>query len=187
MELIITLINEKGFIDCLSALLTPVISILGAYIAYQQWNTSEKQRKQNLFEKRYDNLYKPLISCLDNIEVINSKKITNTEKELLIQKEIEKFWNEYSKYSFLISEEDNEKLKVCYSELLAASKQNISKDDKTIIMPFLLYQLVTIKNIFEKYLRIEPSSFRFRLKKHKDKKYSMVDIYNEIQKQGNKK
>lgn len=44
---------EKDIIDISIALLTPVIAILGAYIAFQQWRTNSLRLKHELFEKRY--------------------------------------------------------------------------------------------------------------------------------------
>ncbi len=40
-------------IDISKALLTPMIGLLGIYIAYQQWQTNERKRKQDLFERRW--------------------------------------------------------------------------------------------------------------------------------------
>jgi hypothetical protein len=44
---------EKDWIDVLGALLTPIIAIIAVYIAYKQWDTEEKKRKQDMFDKRY--------------------------------------------------------------------------------------------------------------------------------------
>lgn len=44
---------NKDWIDILSALLTPTIAIVVAFIAYLQWRTAEEKRKQDLFDKRY--------------------------------------------------------------------------------------------------------------------------------------
>lgn len=40
-------------IGVLSGLLTPLIAVLAAYIAYQQWKTGKDQLKHDLFEKRF--------------------------------------------------------------------------------------------------------------------------------------
>ena len=45
--------NEKDWIDVLSALLTPTIAIAVVIISYLQWRTAVENRKQLLFDKRY--------------------------------------------------------------------------------------------------------------------------------------
>jgi hypothetical protein len=45
-------INE--WVELSSALLTPTIAIGGAVIAFLQWKTNEKKRKNDLFDRRYD-------------------------------------------------------------------------------------------------------------------------------------
>lgn len=44
---------EKDWLDVLSALAPVLISIGVAYVAFQQWRTAEKKRRQDLFDKRY--------------------------------------------------------------------------------------------------------------------------------------
>lgn len=46
--------------DKLSDFLTIIIAFGMFYIAYQQWNTSEKEIRKQLFEKRYKNIYSPI-------------------------------------------------------------------------------------------------------------------------------
>ena len=45
---------EKDWVDMLSALLTPLVAGIAVYIAFQQWKTAERKRKQDLFDKRYE-------------------------------------------------------------------------------------------------------------------------------------
>jgi hypothetical protein len=42
------------WIQILSAMLTPTIAIAGGVIAWLQWRTAERRRKQDLFEKRWE-------------------------------------------------------------------------------------------------------------------------------------
>jgi len=44
----------KDWVDYLSALLVPVIAVLGALIAFQQWKTNTKRLKHELFDRRYE-------------------------------------------------------------------------------------------------------------------------------------
>ena len=45
--------NEKDWVDILTALLMPTIAIAVGVIAYLQWRTAENHRNQQLFDKRY--------------------------------------------------------------------------------------------------------------------------------------
>ena len=70
-----------SWVEISSASLTPAIAIFGGYIAYQQWKTSEKSRKQELFNMRYDNIFKPLLYvCNRTIDSIQDNKIINIEE-----------------------------------------------------------------------------------------------------------
>lgn len=44
---------NAGWIDLFKALLTPMIGVLTAYIAYSQWRTAESKLRLDLFEKRW--------------------------------------------------------------------------------------------------------------------------------------
>ena len=37
----------------LSALLTPIVAVLGSFIAYRQWRTAQNKLKHDLFERRF--------------------------------------------------------------------------------------------------------------------------------------
>jgi hypothetical protein len=53
-------------IDFFSGLLTPVIAVLAAYIAWQQWRTNNLRLKHELFERRHK-LYEVITSFMANI------------------------------------------------------------------------------------------------------------------------
>jgi hypothetical protein len=53
-------------IDFFSGLLTPLIAVLAAYIAWQQWRTNNLRLKHELFERRYK-LYEVITSFIANI------------------------------------------------------------------------------------------------------------------------
>lgn len=53
-QIIVYAESGKGWIDYLSALLTPTIAILGSFIAFQQWRINRARLKHELFDRRYE-------------------------------------------------------------------------------------------------------------------------------------
>lgn len=96
-------INIKSAINILSALLTPTIALLTAFIAYQQWQTNERKRKQDLFELRYENIYKNVKIFLDAVEIPIT---TNDDFVIKYQKMTQNLF----KYRFLIKQNDFNRL-----------------------------------------------------------------------------
>ena len=146
------------WIEILSAALTPTIAIVGGQIAYQQWKTSEKSRKQELFNMRYDNIFKPLLYvCNRTIGSIESNKITNLEE--LNKLHITKLSNT-EKYSFLLKENDFAKLLVHYDAIRGYVRDHdihpiISKEDKE----FMNLKLSRIYDMRKEYLSIEDEPY----------------------------
>lgn len=94
--------NPKDWVDIFSALLTPIVAIFAGIIAYQQWQTQEKQRKQDLFEMRYDNLFKVVLENTNRYNMYKKEKLEEIdfkEKEKLD----EEFRLKLHKYKFLIT------------------------------------------------------------------------------------
>lgn len=163
--------NLKSWIDILSALLTPMIAILTGLIAYLQWKTNERKRKQDLFDMRYDNLYFPIFTCIQNITQIKEVELSDEEKAKKIEDEIQKFWQHYCKYKFLISNEDSEKLSKHYNLILDILQKYDYKNMKmeedtegTLSVIALMYHIVQMESILTKYLRVEPDSITYKLK-----------------------
>lgn len=161
----------QNWIDILSAFLTPLIAILTGLIAYLQWKTNERKRKQDLFNMRYDNLYFPIFTCSVNITKIKEEKISIEEKGKKIQNEIQRFWQQYCKYKFLISNEDSEKLSQHYNYMLEIiqkydyQKMNSENNAEEILSILaLLYHIMQMEEILAKYLRIEPDTIIYKLK-----------------------
>ena len=89
-----------------------LLAIFGGYIAWQQWQTNERKRKQDLFEKRYDNLYLPILKCSESIMHIKDSKVSKEKRKQQIENEIAEFWKQYNKYKFLISEHHEKRAKI---------------------------------------------------------------------------
>lgn len=154
-----------------------LFAILGLYIAWQQWQTNERMRKQNLFEKRYDNLYLPILKCLENILRIKDKKGTKDKKKQQIEAEIVEFWKQYNKYKFLISEKDNEILNNHYESILEIiQKQYNDAAECMFDLLMLIRELNQMEALLARYLRIEPDSIKYKLKKSFRKKYSLKEV-----------
>lgn len=185
--------NSKDWIDISSALLTPVVAIFGCLIAYRQWTTSEKQRKQDLFDKRYENLFNPILNCVQEINTINKSKFSNKTKLKRIETVTQKFGEQYFKYRFLISQQDDEKLSKEYQSIVDAIKNVKHKDIEDVVLVLLVFKHFNeIEKILSKYLRIEPNSCFYsityllkRLNPKTWKKYSLKDINDMLRKQKN--
>jgi hypothetical protein len=57
---------SKELITILSALLVPTLAIAGGIIAWLQWRTNERKRKQDLFDRRFA-LYLKAVSYYEEI------------------------------------------------------------------------------------------------------------------------
>lgn len=187
--------NSKDWIDISSALLTPVVAILGCFIAYRQWKTSEKQRKQDLFDKRYDNLFKPILDSIQKINNINKSKLSNNIKLKKIEEVIQQFGYQYFKYRFLISQQDDEKLSKEYESITEAIKNTKEKDVEDVILFVLIFKhYAEIEKILSNYLRIEPNSCFYAIKNYlkelkskTSKKYSLKDLDEKLKEQKKEK
>ena len=149
----------NSYIDISKSLLTPIIAILGVYIAYQQWITNERIRKQELYELRRNYLYSKCLEMIYNVPRI-AKEIS---KDKLNEKNIIfKFAKCRAEYKFLITEEDDTKLENLFIEILKEINKIASA--KTENIDFHIQQYETnnsdslkkqLNSIFTKYLRIE--------------------------------
>lgn len=152
--------NPKDWVDIFSALLTPIVAIFAGIIAYQQWQTQEKQRKQDLFEKRYDNLYKKTIDIHYKMMNLNLKDIKDKSKFLKLT--IEHVEN-IEKYGFLLNENDTNKLLKITKNWRAHIKDFSESDnlDLDYYKNNQEYCLNDIKLLLNSYLRIEDNPKNF--------------------------
>lgn len=150
--------NSNTLIDILSASLTPIIAILGSYVAYQQWKTNEKSRKQSLYDYRYEKIFKPVLDiCNKTINSIKDGKIENIVE--LNELHNTKLTN-IEKYSFLLKEDDFVQILCCYDVIRefvrdVKIKPVITPEDKS----FMFVKLNRIYDIRRKYLSIEDEKY----------------------------
>lgn len=160
--------TPKDWVDIFSALLTPIVAIFAGIIAYQQWQTQEKQRKQELFEMRYDNLFKVVLENTNRYNMYKKEEFENLdfkEKEKLD----EEFRLKLHKYKFLITQKDFNKLieqHTIICTLLKAEEKATNKQDKKGIEAALKdidKYFNKMDEILEKYLRVEKDSWLCRI------------------------
>src|SRR5574344_627565 len=101
--------NYEYLIKAVGAFLPFLIAIFMAYIAYQQWQTDERKRKQELYNLRYDNLF---LLVLNNADRYNRyKQYKTNELDWAGKKKLdEEFSKNLHKYKFLIKRNDFIKL-----------------------------------------------------------------------------
>lgn len=99
--------------------ITSFTAIVAVYIAYQQWRTSEREIKKDMFNLRYTGFIIPIRESLNKIYSVLGNKSFNFSK--LIQQEIGLFDKQFSTYRYLINEYDAEELRDCYKKLLRYS------------------------------------------------------------------
>ena len=159
--------NPKSWIDILSAGLTPIIAIVTTFIAWQQWITNERKRKQDLFDKRYDNLFLPILKNAENYDYYKNNETTNIDYQVIKEKN-EKLHYQLHKYKFLIKQKDFKKIMELHGKLCKCLQEETKyqtgnvKDDKTTaktIYEDLASIYDKIESIITKYLLIEEDFF----------------------------
>ena len=73
---------EKDWVDILTALLTPVIAVLGSIFAFLQWRINQNRLKHELFEKRYD-VYSATTAFIASI--VQSAKVEHNERVMFLR------------------------------------------------------------------------------------------------------
>ncbi|MDC2888975.1 hypothetical protein [Psychrosphaera algicola] len=73
---------EKDWVDITSALLTPVIAIIGIGIAILQWRINRSRLRHELFEKRYA-IYEATLLYLG--QLIRTAKMDDVERVTFLQ------------------------------------------------------------------------------------------------------
>ena len=162
--------NPKDWVDIFSALLTPTVAIFAGIIAYQQWQTQEKQRKQDLFEMRYDNLFKVILENTNRYDMYKKEKFENLNFEEK-QKLDDEFRLKLHKYKFLITKEDFEKLITSYNNICSSliKEEQTMKEQNKIDITNTLNKMKNLfdemEEILDKYLRIEQEPIFYKLKR----------------------
>ncbi len=149
----------ETIIKYLNALIPISITLLGTYIAYQQWQTNERKRKQDLFELRRKYIYAKAMELIHGVPRIAEKMLKDESNYDSIFIQCARYFTEYN---FLLKPNDAKKLDNFFKDVIKIvcniSNDGIENFDKNI----KTYESRTkedlknnLNNILEKYLRIE--------------------------------
>lgn len=129
-------------------------AIVAVYIAYQQWKTSEREIKKDMFNLRYKSFILPIRDSLNKIGSVVKDDSFNFEN--LIQQEIMLFDANFSTYRYLINEYDAVELRDCYKKLLRYYyAYHNGKYTQEQFEQKIAYTLQNIDEILYDYLYIE--------------------------------
>jgi len=141
-----------------------LIAFFMAYVAYQQWQTNERKRKFDLYNRRYD-LFNSVYKMLKNID--NSK--SNESNDVITQEISENL----GKYQFLIKPQDYKLIMETCNIIVRDQIKQQQKQGKEFADNYSEFlkkkeeNLKKIGDIMEFYLRIENENLIEKIKKYK--------------------
>ncbi len=150
--------NGKDWVDYLSALLVPVIAVLGATIASLQWRTNANRLKLELFDRRYAQFVvvrEFLGSILRNVSHLSNERFEFRSgisgMRFIFDKEIEEFvnkkiWHLACDFWQLVDELDG---------VLVDTERSEKIQKKAEIMRQLNKELENLEDTFAKYLQLQ--------------------------------
>ena len=146
--------TQKDWIDILVSIGNLTIPFALVWIAYQQWNTMEKQRKHQKIQI-YSDCYKKLLRGWN--EIMNSKTIPEiaitiygdalTDADLFLPEEIR---NKIKKQLDEIIEVQG--LEFAIAEALDNEKQKKDKEKKFLLKAHFISYSNKLRNLFKKHL-----------------------------------
>lgn len=171
--------NYEYLIKALSVFLPLLITLFMAYIAYQQWQTNERKRKQDLFDKRLD-LYKRIREKLNELIFLCCTSNKQKEdyyfrgeffyKENIPDSYKEEFYKQmHKKYIFYEFRDEVYFLfgKDVYYRIECLQDETMFEAYKGA---FFLQEFDSyFRSVFEKYLCIETNKHRFKNKENPQK------------------
>lgn len=159
--------NYEYLIKAIGAFLPFLIAVFMAYIAYQQWQTNERKRRQELFELRYEKLFLLILNDSNRYDMEEKDKFENLNTEE-IEQQRKNFNKQLHKYKFLIKQSDFDKLMNLHDKLCSTliNEHLIYNDLKDSDRPKKLISIYKIlgktyeemDEIMGSYLRVEKES-----------------------------
>lgn len=169
--------NYEYLINAIGSLLPFLLALFMAYVAYQQWITNERKRKQELFELRYKNLVQPITEILNQLHSNNFQ---------LVEEGIRNFYKSFSKYRYLISENDAKELCYTFKKMLTEYDTNGVVKDISKYEQNLSYNLQYVDEILHSYLHIENNNLFNGFTLFKSCFYACLNLFIPIKRQEEK-
>ena len=155
--------STTNYIDVLSALLVPVIAIVGSVIAYQQYKINQQRLKHELYERRLA-IFKLIKTYLSKI--YETGKVTRYEAM--------QFMYDVAESTFLLDESINSKIETIYTKsmrmallqekiypadgsrgLPSGEERSRVTQENMELLKWLGDQLVELKPLFNKHLKLK--------------------------------
>lgn len=137
---------EKDWVDITSALLTPVIAIIGISVAILQWRINRSRFRHELFEKRYA-IYEATLLYLG--QLMRTAKMDEVERITFLQN---------TKGAFVLFDDKIvnylKELHEKSMELHRYQSQN-RHEDEAEILEWLVTQITEIDLVFKGQLKVE--------------------------------
>lgn len=152
------MITDPHWTSYLSALLTPIVTILGSFVAYRQWRLAQNKLKLDLFDRRLS-IHKAASEFLVSISTSGTIKneefykfrASTSETRWLISESIAKYFNE----DFLDKILEFQKIESELDGMLASEAKTNAVNAKNEIRKWLLDQHEVLDKKFSNYLQLK--------------------------------
>jgi hypothetical protein len=152
------MITDLHWTSYLSALLTPIVAVLGSFIAYRQWRLAQNKLKLELFDRRLS-IHKAasdfLVSIATSGTIINEEfykfMASTSETRWLISESAAKYFREDIFDKVLEFQRIDGEL----DDMPACETRTIAVNAKAEIRKWLLAQHKVVDEKFSKYLQLQ--------------------------------
>ncbi len=121
--------------------ITIIIAVIGAFIAFEQWRINKNKLRLDLYERRL-NVYRSTINFIGT-----AVRDSNIEIEKIIE-----FRTATSEAEFLFDKEVREKLDIIYDNAIKLRYRSIKENDESALLFWFSNQYDEVTNIFRRYL-----------------------------------
>lgn len=158
---------EKDWIDITQGLLVPVIALLGAWIAWQQWSTNRLRLQHEVFDRRFV-LYEQILDLFGS--VTGRSSFNSFDDQLFLEVMLlSKFLFGKDIYEFL----EEARQKIADLGALEEERKGLEEGNQLTtlrervldIRRWFREELSTIDDRFDKYMSLAPAPLHQRLQK----------------------